>query len=485
MSRVSWVLLFAAAACGGTLPLDASDAGVDADAEAADAADAAPSDVNAVDDVSPDSPPDAVSDVQTGDAADSDSGAVSAPWALSIGGGALWAVDVDAQQDIAVSGMSTPSNGYNRFFVEKLDAGGSVLWTKSAGTSTYGVAHIGLAVAFDTAGDVYAAGLTSDALDVGGGAKGPGAFVVKYDSGGTFVWEYGPFPATTFSNLRVKSTGNVVVAGETHGANDFGGGTVTSAGNNDALLVEITSSGSYVRARAWGDAGYQMFMSLALDSSDDVFLAGELEGTVDFGGGAMTGGSAGSGAYDSFLLELDPSASYLRQLDTKMQTSGVGFAGITTANGHVFVAGASAKNTGLSLGGGLLDCGGAFVAELDSSFGHAWSSCYANAYGGKVAADSSGGVALAGGYSGNVDFGQGTLPPYRGAYLAGFGSNGTPYASWGTGSPQNYPEVAHDIAYLTAPDFVVVGGCAVSALFPSGTLTCGVNGDGFVARLAP
>src|SRR5262249_28230772 len=149
----------------------------------------------------------------------------------------------------------------------------------SSASST--VQHAAYAVTFDPSGNAIAAGMTGDALDLGGGLKGPGGFLVAYDSSGTFQWEYGPFANTTFRKVRTKSNGHVVAIGNFSGTEDFGGGKLNAGTYRAVVLVEVDTSGSFVRAQSW-TGGDQLGYALAIDGWDDVFIAGNFSGTIDF-----------------------------------------------------------------------------------------------------------------------------------------------------------------------------------------------------------
>lgn len=330
---------------------------------------------------------------------------------------------------------------------------------------------------------MYAAGVTGDAIDLGGGSKGPGTFVVKYDSNGNFVWEYGPFPNTVFISVAVRSNGNVLAWGTLlQGSDDYGGGLVTATGRNN-VLTEVTSNKTFVRVKTWSGTD-QGATAMTVDAWDDVYLLGRFAGSIDFGGGAMTGPTVNSGAYNNFIVELDANSNYLFQMETKTSSNNDSVSAVSVDwNGNIFVAGNA--STGINFGGSTLTCGAA-IGMLDQSFNHVWSKCYSNTGSGGLSVDPAGGVGFVGGYQPNATFGQGTLPLYKGAFLVRFDDDaGKSLASYGTGSTQNYYAFGYNGRFLTWPDFIAVGVCSDTVTFPSGQITCPPNGAGFVARMAP
>jgi hypothetical protein len=87
----------------------------------------------------------------------------------------------------------------------------------------------------------------------------------------------------------VDSQGNVIVAGAISGTADFGDATLESAGGEDVLVAKLDPRGNYVFAHRYGDAGtVQRGEGVTVDGSDDILVSGVADGSVDFGGGAIT-----------------------------------------------------------------------------------------------------------------------------------------------------------------------------------------------------
>jgi hypothetical protein len=473
MRIITWVGVGVMCACGGTTAVG-PDASMVYDATTPDVMAAPDAMVDAAD-AGVDAPPDDASDasVPLPDAPYVDFDAASAPWVQTFTGGYFNAVAVDGNLNIAAAGVLS-SGGYQTYYVQALNKNGITTWKATATNSNASEQHSGNAVVFDASGNAYVAGFTTDALDVGAGAKGPGGFIVKYDSSGTYQWEYGPFSTTEFVGIGVKSTGNVVTVGLMSGSQDYGGGMLTSAGLRDAVLVEINSSSSYVNAKNWGDAGDQQMLALAIDYLDNLVMTGRFESTINFGGSTMTGGgTAGSGVYNSFVVKLDSSAGYLHQLNAMASSNNDVLAAVSCDYlGNVFVGG-GVSNT-MNLGGTTLSCGGAVMGELNSSLGHVWSECFTHTSCDGVAADPTGGAALSGIYGGTANFGLGTLPSSEGAYLARFDQTGTCQANYGAAG-----QASGVAAFLTWPDFVMAGSCNGSVTFPSQTISCSPGGDAY------
>lgn len=116
--------------------------------------------------------------------------------------------------------------------------------------------------------------------------------------------------STAITGSTVDNDGNITLAGELQGESDFGGGPLTSAGNDDIVMVKLAPDGTHLWSRTYGDAGSQcqsgLFVNcrrqLATDKDGNVLLAGALTGEVSFGGAPLIV----NGTVDAFLVKLSP-----------------------------------------------------------------------------------------------------------------------------------------------------------------------------------
>ena len=107
------------------------------------------------------------------------------------------------------------------------------------GTSSSDVAH---GVTNDSSGNVYVAGYTYGGLD-GNSSTGQGdLFVVKYNSSGTKQWtkQLGTSSDEKANAIATDSSGNVYIAGLTGGGLDGN----SSAGDGDIFVVKYDSEGN-------------------------------------------------------------------------------------------------------------------------------------------------------------------------------------------------------------------------------------------------
>ena len=307
-------------------------------------------------------------------------------------------------------GTVLTSAGSTDVFVAKLDGGGGVVWARRFGNN---VAQNGKGIAVDDVGNVYVTGSFSGTIDFGGGALtsagGTDVFVAKLDKDGNHVWsrQFGDASAQSGKAVAVDKGGNVVVAGEVAGSIDFGGGPLTSAGGNDLFVVSLDATGNMVWGKIFGNNAAQSAGGVAVDDIGNVYVAGPFAGKIDLGGGLLTS----AGGNDIYVAKLTQGGLHL-------WSRGFGASGADVARdisvdrfGGVVIVGDFAGS--VNFGGGALTAGGtdAFALKLDPLGGHVWSRKFGDAAAQSavsVSADESG-VLLAGTFAGAVDFGAGAL----------------------------------------------------------------------------
>lgn len=223
------------------------------------------------------------------------------------------AVAADASGSVILTGVfhgtvdfgggALTSAGYSDIFVAKFGSSGSHLWSKRFGDGDYQGA---LALAVDGSENVVVTGYFEGTVDFGSGtpmsAGGSDIFVVKFGPEGAWLWSKRFGDESYFQtgeSVAVDASGNVIVTGYFASAVDFGGGVLTSAGNNDIFVAEFGVEGAHLWSDRFGDEDFQEACAAAVDASGSVIITGWFASAVDFGGGALT--SAGKG--DVFLAK--------------------------------------------------------------------------------------------------------------------------------------------------------------------------------------
>ena len=185
---------------------------------------------------------------------------------------------------------STPFNSH--VFVAKYNANGDYTWAGSIG----GNGIVGnRSLALDPAGNVYLACHFSDTLDANPGAGsqlfiGQGfldALIIKLNSSGIYQWagKMGGASDDMLSDIIVKN--NMV-----HGIGYFSdtadldpGASVNqliSNGDYDMFYVALQTSGQFLQARRVGATSTDAGFSLALNTTNELYILGIYTLTVDF-----------------------------------------------------------------------------------------------------------------------------------------------------------------------------------------------------------
>lgn len=297
-------------------------------------------------------------------------------------------------------------------FVAKLDASGTYLWARRFGDGSFQVAN---GIALDDTGNVYIAGSFLSTVDFGGGvlasAGDSDAFIVKLNAGGAYVWakRFGDTSAQRGGEVAVDDEGNLLMTGRFSGLVDFGGGPLTSTGEN-IYVAKLDTDGSHIWSKRFGEASTsQARVNVTIDDTGQAVLSGHFDGAIDFGDGTLTS----AGGTDLFITKLDalgdPTFS-MRSGDANDQTS---YSVAVDGAGNALVAG-YLKGI-LDLGGGPIASAGGkdtLLAKLDTTGSHLCSKRFGDAdsqVGTSVAVDKAGNAVLAGTFFGSIDFGDGPL----------------------------------------------------------------------------
>ena len=176
-------------------------------------------------------------------------------------------VAMDSEDNILLAGY-TDSFGAGGIdaFVAKYSSLGVQEWNFTWGGS--GIEY-GSAVAVDSTDNVVVTGSTRSF-----GAGGYDAFVAKYSSSGIQQWNltWGESNHDYGYGVAVDSEDNIVVIGST----EFFG-----ADNEDAFIVKYSSSGLQLWNATWGGFGSEYGYDVAIDSVDNIIVAGHTYSFVE------------------------------------------------------------------------------------------------------------------------------------------------------------------------------------------------------------
>ena len=195
------------------------------------------------------------------------------------------------------------SYGGEDIFVAKLGKAGKFLWAKNAG----GAGHDrGLAVALDSAGDLYVAGLFEGTATVGKtklkSSGGGDVFVAAFDEGGGFRWatSLGGTGNDEVNGLALDAKGNIHVVGAFYGAASCGSTQLSSAGGADIYVARLSKSGTFLEAQRYGGKGDDFGGGITLDGAGNIYVTGSFRQTMTLGTTVLTS----RGDHDIFVARI-------------------------------------------------------------------------------------------------------------------------------------------------------------------------------------
>jgi VCBS repeat-containing protein len=275
------------------------------------------------------------------------SGAVT--WSTFLGAGGNdygYGIDVDASGNVHVSGNSTANwgaplraftaSGSNADgFVAKLNSSGALTWnTFLGGTGSDGLRGLAL----DAGGNIFVAGFSGAnwGSPVDAYSSGFDALAAKLTSAGALSWHgfYGGTGSEFAEGMVLDGGDNLVLGG--YGSATWGTPVQGHSGvNDDALAIKVNGAGALVWNTFAGGVGSDLAYDIAIDATDNVYLAGY--STATWG----TPVRAYSANNDAFVMEL--SSTGARAWNTFLGGAGgdAGNAIATDGSGGVYVAGNS------------------------------------------------------------------------------------------------------------------------------------------------
>ncbi len=271
---------------------------------------------------------------------------INLPWNTFLGGPKNeegYSVAVDASGNIYLAGESDgtwgnpvrASSGYDAF-VAKLDPSGNLIWNTFLGGSYLDTAT---ALVVDGNGNVYVAGsaFTTWGNPIRPFTSGSEAFIAKLDAAsGSLIWNTflgGIGNNDTAYALAVDTNGDVYTSGVS--LSTWGNPQRAYTGSADAFAARLDPSGNLVWNTFLGEGGLDYAYSIAVDASENVYLAGNSNGTWGNPVRAYSGGQ------DAYAAKLDAAGNLVWNTFLGAKGAETNKAVAVDASGNVFVAGYS------------------------------------------------------------------------------------------------------------------------------------------------
>ncbi len=298
----------------------------------------------------------------------------------------------------------------------------------------------GRSIDISSSNDVYVTGIFSGTLDIGGGvtpittnSDGGSAYVAKYSSTLTpiSIVYMSSTPSTDFSegrSISISSSNDIYVTGRFTGTLNIGGGVtpITTNTNSASAFVAKYSSTltpiSLVYMISTLSTESSNGHSIAISSSNDVYVTGSFTGTLDIGGGVTpitTNSTVGSAYVARYSSTLTPASLVYMSTALSTDSSFVISISIPSSN-DVYVTGTFTGT--LDIGGGVTPIttntitASAFLAKYNSTLTPASLSYIGGPLstdrtsGTSISISSSGDVYVTGEFIGTLDIGSGVTP---------------------------------------------------------------------------
>jgi hypothetical protein len=210
------------------------------------------------------------------------------------------AVAADSVGNVYVAGVTSgslfaPNLGIDDAYIGKFAPNGVPAWALQYGTTGSDRAPV---LAVDAADAVILAGMTDGDLFAPSFGSDD-VFVAKALADGTPAWgyQYGSTDTDQPLAIATDAAGNVLLVGQT-----FGNLFAPAAGSADGFAVKIAANGTPMWGYQYGSSGFDGVSGVAADSAGRVVLAGITEGDLF----APNRGSA-----DMFLADIAPAGAVL------------------------------------------------------------------------------------------------------------------------------------------------------------------------------
>lgn len=310
------------------------------------------------------------------------------------------------------AGTVLNSAGSDDIFLAKYDSHYNLVWVKSMG-GTYPDGNSAIAV--DNTGNVYISGTYSVKANIGNvtltGAAVDG-FVAKFDPSGNILWakQISSITSDGAYSIKLDATGIPYVTGVFSGTATFGTTSLTSDGDGDIFVAKYNpANGEIIWAKKYGGENLQIGSSLCINSSGEIYLAGNFMTSAKIGTNTFTA----AGDLDSFIAKLNSEGEVIWAKQISGPYSDIVASIVTDANGNCYATGYYIESTsfdGLTLtSSGKSDI---FLSKFSSSGNLIWvKSAGSNDVdkGNSVAVDNTGNVYITGYFSNNALFGDKTL----------------------------------------------------------------------------
>ena len=217
--------------------------------------------------------------------------------------------------DLGGGDITMVSRSTDGFVVKLAGTDGQYIWGRSFGST--GSDYVG-GIAVDSSGDVIVGGSAYGDINLGNGIFAPvnpgssDLFIVKYaGTDGHYLWSRvtgGP-GSDGVSDVAIDANQNIIVTGAFYGSVDLGGITLSLPSASTTFIAKYNGGGDLTWAKAIARdtlSGAVGVRKVAVDSTGNLAITGNLTGGADFGSGTYVYGTA-----SIYVAKYNPQGHYL------------------------------------------------------------------------------------------------------------------------------------------------------------------------------
>src|SRR6185436_1054252 len=188
-------------------------------------------------------------------------------------------------------------------------------------------------------------------------------------------------PSSEIANaIAADASGNIYITGFFNATVDFDPGAatfnMTSAAGNDIFVSKLDGSGNFIWAKQMEGTANEQGISIRVDASGSVYVAGAFNGTVDFDPGAATYNLTTLGNNDIFISKLNSTGNFLWAKQIGGSASDNARSMAIDAAGNVYTTGDFYAAVDFDPGAGTFNMTpesyDAFISKLDASGNFVW-----------------------------------------------------------------------------------------------------------------
>ncbi len=235
-------------------------------------------------------------------------------------------------------------------------------WAKRVGSGAGGNDE-GISIKFDASGNSIIAGFYKGVMDVDPSANNYNLisynnstdfFLAKYTSSGNFLWAngIGGLYNEQIKSMDLDNSGNIYVAGTFSGTVDFDPSLQSynlSSNAQDVFFAKYDANGNFVWVKKMSSLFSITIFCIDLDLSNNIIIAGQFAGNVDFDPSASVFNlNSAGGSSDGFIAKYDSNGNHIWSKNFG-GTNPESCSGIITDNlGNIFATGTFNSTSNLS-----------------------------------------------------------------------------------------------------------------------------------------